>query len=259
MCIEAATLMHQCLPFYMALSLQQACNTPLQRSMTIGSVTMRHESTSPSPTNSPRTSHSSTPRDKESPSPQLWSPTQTEPSAREAKREQEVTHQKEARPRSTLPISPTPKVQLRPGQEVDPELVQAATPGISIEPNTSLELTEDLFNDGEKEVVTAAADAPLARGRGSNAGDGGYIIPSDDESLDGDMVFGAEEEDGGGEEDVDGGKGEAGKERAKEEEKEKKESRLASSPSDNVSSFLPPFVVTLVMQQYMHTPSVWVQ
>ena len=130
------------------------------------------------------------------------------------------------------------------------ERQRASTPTIMIEPNTSLELTEDMMSC-ENEIVATATDTLLARARRATNPPAPVITPSDDESLEGDLnegvdagLPGEEEGDGagiGGEgEEVDGGKsagaGEGvpvGGERSK-----GTEPRIAHSPSDNVSCIL---------------------
>ena len=112
------------------------------------------------------------------------------------------------------------------------------SPAILIEPNTSLELTEDMLGNGENEVITT--DAPLTRARSSNDTSTGVIITSDDES-DGDAVFedfpdAALEEVGreGGEED--GGSCDDSKGREKHLKQRPADAvKSKSSPSDNVS------------------------
>lgn len=66
------------------------------------------------------------------------------------------------------------------------------TPGISIQPDVSLELTEDMLNGQENEVVVTISDTPLARARSSNDTSKGVIIASDDESIDGDLLYAVE-------------------------------------------------------------------
>ena len=117
------------------------------------------------------------------------------------------------------------------------------SPAISIEPNTSLELTADMLGDGENEVMTT--DALLTRACSSSNANAGVIITSDDESLEGDAVFGGEEfpdvpqelegmgegeEEEEEEESYDGGK-----ERGKQHRSKAMKSKHSSSPSDNVS------------------------
>ena len=93
------------------------------------------------------------------------------------------------------------KAMLRTRTSESPESeARAATPAILIEPNTSLELTEDMISSGESEVITTAADTPLAKARPSS-GDPmvKVIFPSDDESdgPDEDVDGGVRGEDGG--------------------------------------------------------------
>ena len=121
------------------------------------------------------------------------------------------------------------------------------SPAISIEPNTSLELTADMLGDGESEVMTT--DAPLTRACSSSNANAGVIITSDDESLDGDAVFGGEEfpdvpqelegMGGGGEEEEEEEEEscDGGKEREKQHRSKAMKSKHSSSPSDNVSCF----------------------
>ena len=74
------------------------------------------------------------------------------------------------------------------------------TPAISIEPDGSLELTADMINGIDSEVITSDT-LQSAKARGSNNTGLGVIIPSDDESVDGEalLLLGEEEEEEGGE------------------------------------------------------------
>lgn len=80
------------------------------------------------------------------------------------------------------------------------------TPAISIEPDGSLELTADMINGIDNEVITSDT-LQSAKARGSNNTGFGVIIPSDDESVDGEALLlgeeDEEEQDGGGE--IEGG------------------------------------------------------
>ena len=69
------------------------------------------------------------------------------------------------------------------------------TPAISIEPDGSLELTADMINGIDSEVITSDT-LQSAKARGSNDTGLGVIIPSDDESVDGEalLLLGEEEE-----------------------------------------------------------------
>ena len=69
------------------------------------------------------------------------------------------------------------------------------TPAISIEPDGSLELTEDMINGMDNEVIKSDT-LQSAKARGSNNTGLGVIIPSDDESVDGEalLLLGEEEE-----------------------------------------------------------------
>ena len=91
--------------------------------------------------------------------------------------------------------------QLKPRPYDNSDAIErAGTPTILIEPNSSLELTQDMIGSGESEVITTVTDAPRARARRSRDPGPGIVITSDDEeSLDGE----------GGEEEVDQGGGEA--------------------------------------------------
>ena len=72
------------------------------------------------------------------------------------------------------------------------------TPAISIEPDLGLEWTADMLSLKESEVVTS--DTSLAKARGSNTTTtSSMVFPSDDDSLDGDGVFGDDTPDEGGE------------------------------------------------------------
>ena len=123
------------------------------------------------------------------------------------------------------------------------------SPAISIEPNTSLELTAEMLDNGESEVITT--DAPLTRACSTTNANVGVVITSDDESLDGDAVFGGGEFVGVTGEELEG---EGGEEEEEEEEEEEScdggkergkqhrskgtgvvKSKHSSSPSDNVS------------------------
>ena len=68
------------------------------------------------------------------------------------------------------------------------------TPAISIEPDGSLELTADMINSIDNEVITSDT-LQSAKARGSNDTGLGVIIPSDDESIDGDVLLMEEEDD----------------------------------------------------------------
>ena len=72
------------------------------------------------------------------------------------------------------------------------------TPAISIEPDGSLELTADMINGIDSEVITSDT-LQSAKARGSNNTGLGVIIPSDDESVDGEalLLLGEEEEEEG--------------------------------------------------------------
>ena len=72
------------------------------------------------------------------------------------------------------------------------------TPAISIEPDGSLELTADMINGIDNEVITSDT-LQSAKARGSNNTGLGVIIPSDDESVDGEalLLLGEEEEEEG--------------------------------------------------------------
>ena len=70
------------------------------------------------------------------------------------------------------------------------------TPAILIEPDGSLELTADMINGIDSEVITSDT-LQSAKARGSNNTDLGVIIPSDDESVDGDLLLCDEEDDEG--------------------------------------------------------------
>ena len=74
------------------------------------------------------------------------------------------------------------------------------TPAISIEPDGSLELTADMINSIDNEVITSDT-LQSAKARGSNNTGLGVIIPSDDESVDGEalLLLGEEEEEEEGE------------------------------------------------------------
>ena len=74
------------------------------------------------------------------------------------------------------------------------------TPAISIEPDGSLELTADMINGIDSEVITSDT-LQSAKARGSNNTELGVIIPSDDESVDGEalLLLGEEEEEEEGE------------------------------------------------------------
>ena len=75
------------------------------------------------------------------------------------------------------------------------------TPAISIEPDVGLEWTADMLSLKESEVVTS--DTSLAKARGSNTTTTSSVTcPSDDESLEGDNVFGDDTPDEGGEVEV---------------------------------------------------------
>ena len=65
------------------------------------------------------------------------------------------------------------------------------TPAIFIEPDGSLELTADMINGIDSEVITSDT-LQSAKARGSNNTGLGVIIPSDDESVD--ILLGEEEE-----------------------------------------------------------------
>ena len=67
------------------------------------------------------------------------------------------------------------------------------TPAISIEPDGSLELTADMINGIDNEVITSDT-LQSARARGSNNTELGVIITSDDESVDGEALLLLEEE-----------------------------------------------------------------
>ena len=67
------------------------------------------------------------------------------------------------------------------------------TPAISIEPDGSLELTADMINGIDNEVITSDT-LQSAKARGSNNTGLGVIIPSDDESVDGESLLLGEEE-----------------------------------------------------------------
>ncbi len=78
------------------------------------------------------------------------------------------------------------------------------TPAISIEPDLGLEWTADMLSLPESEVVTS--DTALAKARGSNTTTSSSVVfPSDDDSLDGDQVFGDDTPEEGGEGDSEGG------------------------------------------------------
>ena len=125
---------------------------------------------------------------------------------------------------------------------------RASTPTIMIEPNTSLELTEDMMLC-ENEIVTTATDTLLARARRATNPPAPIITPSDDESLEGDILNEGvdaslpveEGEDGvrGEGEEVDGRKSAgAGVSVSKGGETSKgTEPRISHSPSDNVSCY----------------------
>lgn len=66
------------------------------------------------------------------------------------------------------------------------------TPAISIEPDGSLELTADMINGIDNEVITSDT-LQSAKARGSNNTGLGVIIPSDDESMDG-VLLGEDED-----------------------------------------------------------------
>ena len=72
------------------------------------------------------------------------------------------------------------------------------TPAISIDADGSLELTADMINGIDNEVITSDT-LQSAKARGSNNTDLGVIIPSDDESVDGEalLLLGEEEEEEG--------------------------------------------------------------
>lgn len=73
------------------------------------------------------------------------------------------------------------------------------TPAISIEPDVGLEWTAHMLCTPESEVVTS--DTFMAKARGSNTTTSSSVMfPSDDESVDGDLVFGDDTADEGGEE-----------------------------------------------------------
>lgn len=74
------------------------------------------------------------------------------------------------------------------------------TPAISIDADGSLELTADMINGIDNEVITSDT-LQSAKARGSNNTDLGVIIPSDDESVDGEalLLLGEEEEEEEGE------------------------------------------------------------
>ena len=73
------------------------------------------------------------------------------------------------------------------------------TPAISIEPESSLELTADMIKGIDNEVITSDT-LQSAKARGSNDTGLGVIIPSDDESMDG-VLLGEEDEEEEEEED----------------------------------------------------------
>lgn len=120
---------------------------------------------------------------------------------------------------------------------------RSTTPTIMFEPNTSLELTEELIGSGEIEVVTQAADAPLARARGAHEpGVMETIVYEEDEESAGEEyvgVDGIDVEDRGG---AIGGTREGGEkeEGAGDREGGKREQMLArtshSPTDDSVSS-----------------------
>ena len=64
------------------------------------------------------------------------------------------------------------------------------TPAISIEPDIGLKLTVDFINGQENEIVTS--DTHVAKSKGSADPNTGIVITSDDESIDGDGLFGEE-------------------------------------------------------------------
>ena len=150
--------------------------------------------------------------------------------------------------------SPPESRGLKPYTERVEDLQRASTPTIMIEPNTSLELTEDMMAC-ESEIVTTATDTLLARARRATNPPAPVIIPSDDESLEGDILIGGDGEEGvdagvrlegeeggdgdsGEREEVDGGNS-AGESVQKGGERSKgAEPRISHSPSDNVSYIL---------------------
>ncbi len=112
------------------------------------------------------------------------------------------------------------------------------TPTISIEPNVGLEWTADMLSLPESEVVTS--ETSLAKARGSTTTTS-VAFPSDDESIDGDLVFAddtaeeeeeEEEEEGGAESDGGEGDSDGG---GPGDTSEKSTIRLHSPDSDNVS------------------------
>ena len=100
------------------------------------------------------------------------------------------------------------------------------TPAISIEPNAGLEWTADMLSLKESEVVTS--DTSLAKARGSNTTTtSSMVFPSDDESLDGDGVF--------GDDTPDEGEGPSQSDHAPKQPAEGMSETVPSTDSDNVS------------------------
>ena len=139
-----------------------------------------------------------------------------------------------AKPKLPLPLA---------GSTDQVAAVPTPSPAILIEPNTSLELTEDMLGNSSNEVITT--DAPLTRARSSNDTSTGVIITSEDES-DGDAVFeefpdaAGEEvgrEGGAGREEEDGGSFDDSKGREKHLKQKATDAvmKSKSSPDDNVS------------------------
>ena len=78
------------------------------------------------------------------------------------------------------------------------------TPAIAIEPDVGLRWTTHVLLTPESEVVTA--DTLLAKARGSNTTTSSVGFPSDDDSLEGDTIFGDDsvDEEGGADSEVGG-------------------------------------------------------
>ncbi len=106
------------------------------------------------------------------------------------------------------------------------------TPAISIEPDVGLEWTADMLSLKESEVVTS--DTSLAKARGSNTTTTSSVVyPSDDDSLDGDGVFGEDTPDEGGEGE---GEGPSEPDHTSNQPVEEVDRGASGADSDNVSN-----------------------
>ncbi len=95
----------------------------------------------------------------------------------------------------SVPVACKPEGRLRSRPSDSPDSIhRSATPVVLIEPNVSLELTEEMISVGESEVVTTATDAPLAKAWGAH---GPVTIMYEDEDSMGEEYLDMEETDGG--------------------------------------------------------------